>query len=90
MAGSSFLYALAIQYGHRRLLGHDGYGVTELRTFDPKPLVAYTDNDEVTVLLALERNGSTSGIYIGVQPRPLELFDKAPNSWAPVAQDFHP
>ena len=28
-----------------RLLGHKGCGVTELRTFGPKPLVVYTDND---------------------------------------------
>ena len=69
---------------HRRLLGHEGFGVTELRSFGPKPSVAYTDNDEATVRLALERDGRVPGIYIGVQPRPLELFDKAPNGWRPA------
>jgi hypothetical protein len=28
--------------------------------------------------------GKTSGIYVGVQPRPLWLFDKAPNDWRPA------
>lgn len=67
---------------HRKLLGHKGCGVTELRIFKPKPMVAYTDNEEAAVKLALEINAP--GIYIGVQPRPLWLFDKAPNCWKPA------
>lgn len=67
---------------HRKLLGHNGCGVTELRIFKPKPMVAYTDNDDSTVKLVLEIN--SPGIYIGVQPRPLWLFDKAPNCWKPA------
>ena len=69
---------------HRLFLGHVGYGVTELRTFSPKPLVAYTDNEDDTVRLAMELNNKVSGIYIGVQPRPLKLFDNAPNCWVPA------
>ena len=65
---------------HRRLLGHEGYGVTELRIFHPSSYVAYTDNDEATIQLAL-KVGKAHGIYIGVQPRPLEFFDHAPNCW---------
>ena len=66
---------------HRRLLGHAGCGVTELRIFEPKPLVAYPDSEEATVQLAFEQEDNTSGVYIGVQPRPLFLFDNAPNCW---------
>ena len=56
---------------HLQLLGHEGLGVTELRVFDPVPLVAYVDNEDDAVRLALEMEGKTSGIYVGVQPRPL-------------------
>ncbi len=69
---------------HRLLLGHDGCGVTELRTFDKKPLVAYADSEDDIVRLALELDGKVSGIYVGVQPRPLHLLDKAPNCWKPA------
>jgi len=69
---------------HIRLLGHNGCGVTELRTFDKKPLVAYADNEDDIVRLAMELDGKVSGIYIGVQPRPPEFFDKAPNCWKPA------
>ena len=31
---------------HVQLLGHSDYGVTELRTFAPRPLVAYVDNED--------------------------------------------
>jgi hypothetical protein len=68
---------------HRRLLGHEGFGVTELRIINPNTYVAYTDNDEATVQLALKA-GKAPGIYIGVQPRPLEFFDHAPNCWRPA------
>lgn len=69
---------------HIDLLGHKGLGMTELRTFDPIPRVAYIDNEDDAVRLVFEMEGKTSGIYIGVQPRPPELFDKAPNCWRPA------
>jgi len=31
---------------HVQMLGHSDYGVTELRTFAPRPLVAYVDNED--------------------------------------------
>jgi len=65
-------------------LGHKDMGVTELRTFDPVPMVTYADNENDFVRLCLEMEGKTSGIYVGVQPRPLWLFDKAPNCWRPA------
>ena len=69
---------------HLGLLGHRGYGVTELRTFDDRPLVAYADN-ELSVLRLCRRVGMrVSGIYIGVQPRPVDLFDRDPNCWKPA------
>jgi len=69
---------------HIHLLGHNGCGVTELRVFKPRPLVAYADSEDNIVTLALKLDGKVSGIYIGVQPRPLEFFDKAPNCWRPA------
>lgn len=69
---------------HRQILGHDDHGATELRVFDPISLVAHTDNDEDAIRLALEIEGKTSGIYVGVQPRPLHLFDYAPNCCCPA------
>jgi len=72
-----------IQY-HWRLLGHQGFGLTELRIFNPRPLVAYVDNEDDAVRLCLQTQGRTSGIYIGTQPRPVYLFDRAPNCWRPA------
>ena len=69
---------------HYKFLGHKGFGVTELLLFDPIPLVAYVDNEDDFVRLCLEMEGKTSGIYVGIQPRPLWLFDKAPNCWRPA------
>lgn len=69
---------------HFRMLGHLGLGVTELRVFDPMPLVAYVDSEDDAVRLCLEMEGKTSGIYIGVQPRPVDFFDLAPNCWKPA------
>lgn len=69
---------------HICLLGHDGYGISELRTFDGKPMVAYANNVEGVVRLCYKMDGHVSGIYVGVRPRPLELFDKAPNCWKPA------
>ena len=34
---------------HVQLLGHSAYGVTELRTFEPRPLVAYSPADCKTI-----------------------------------------
>ncbi len=67
-----------------RLLGHPGYGVTELRVFDPQPMVAYADNEGDLLVLVHQMQGNASGIYIGVQPRPPHLFDQAPNCWRPA------
>jgi hypothetical protein len=67
-----------------RLLGHAGFGVTEFRLFDPVPLVAYADNEDDVVGLCLQMEGKTTGIYVGVQPRPPHLFDLAPNCWRPA------
>jgi len=72
--------AEAIQL-HCWLLGHEGLGVTELRVFDPWPQVAYADSSDTVVGLCREMEGRTSGIYTGVQPRPIHLFDRAPNRW---------
>lgn len=69
---------------HLQMLGHSRCGVSELRTFDGKPMVAYADNAETVVQLCNEMDGRVSGIYVGVQPRPLGLFDKAPNCWKPA------
>ena len=72
---------------HVRLLGHSAYGVTELRTFEPRPMVAYSDNENDIVRLARKLDGKVSGIYIGIQPRPLDLFDEAPNCWKPAVSN---
>jgi hypothetical protein len=69
---------------HFRILGHCGYGITELRTFDGVPMVAYVDNEEDAVRLCRQMEGKKTGIYIGVQPRPLYLFEQAPNCWRPA------
>ena len=66
---------------HIQLLAHNGYGVTELRIFKPKPLVAYADNIEDVIRLVKQVQSYAPGIYTGVQPRPLWLLDKAPNRW---------
>ena len=44
-------------------------------------MVAYADNEDDAVHLCLMMASQTSGIYISVQPRPLFLFDAAPNQW---------
>lgn len=69
---------------HIQLLGHSHYGVTELRTFEPRPMVAYADNEDDIVRLAVELDGKVPGVYVGIQPRPLDLFEKAPNCWKPA------
>ena len=69
---------------HIQVLGHKGYGVSELRTFGMRPMVAYFDNIEDAVRLAIAMDGKAAGIYIGVQPRNVDLFDYAPNCWRPA------
>lgn len=69
---------------HRVLLGHAGHGVTELRIFDPSPQVAYADSEAAVIHLSLAMDGRAAGVYIGVQPRPLHLFDHAANRWVPA------
>ena len=69
---------------HLNVLGHTGLGVTELRVFDPKPQVAYVDHPDHAVHLCRQLAGTTSGLYVGVQPRPLYLFEKAANQWMPA------
>lgn len=66
---------------HLSLLGHCGHGVTELRTFDNRPMVAYADNELSVLQLCRQVSGAASGIYVGVKPRPIHLFDEAPNCW---------
>ena len=67
---------------HLGLLGHSGLGVTELRTFDGMPMVAYSDNEDEAVRLCLQmERRKKSGIYVGVQPRPFHFFEHAPNDW---------
>ena len=54
---------------HVQLLGHSHYGVTELRTFEPRPMVAYADNEKDIVRLATELDRKVPGIYIGIQTK---------------------
>jgi hypothetical protein len=68
---------------HYRLLRHSEYGITEIRTFDGTPEVAYTDNEEDFVRVVKEKAGRTN-VYVGCNPRPLELWDVAPNRWCPA------
>ena len=69
---------------HLQLLGHDGFGVTELRIFGNHPMVAYIDNIEDIIRLAKEKDGKVDGIYVGVQPRSVDFFERAPNCWQPA------
>ena len=69
---------------HYRILKHEGFGVTELRVISPRPMVAYADNEENFARLCLALDGKVPGIYVGVQPRPVQLFDLAPNIWTPA------
>ncbi len=69
---------------HIRILGHEGFGVTELRVFDPYPKVAYVDNPDIAVKLCRSIEHKTKGIYVGVQPRPVDLYEHAPDKWMPA------
>ena len=66
---------------HFQMLGHRHLGITELRIFTPRPMVAYADNDYDFTRLCLEMDGKIPGVFVGVQPRPPHLFEKAPNRW---------
>ena len=72
-----------------RLLGHSGHGVTELRVFDPRPTVAYADGEDSVINLVHQMRPDASGIYLGVQPRPPHLFDRAPNCWKTAASGMN-
>ena len=63
------------------ILGHGDCGVTEVRVFNPLPLVAYGDSDDNVVRLIMEMQDKTDGIFIGIQPRQASLHDRAPNRW---------
>ncbi len=67
------------------LLGHEGYGVTELRAFSgTRRLVAYTASRRGFTRLCLKQDGQKN-IYAGINPRPLDLFDCAPECWVRCA-----
>jgi hypothetical protein len=66
---------------HLAMLGHKDFGASELRIFEPRPMVAYVDNEDSAIRLCQQVEGKTSGIFIGVQPRQALLYDLAPNCW---------
>ena len=65
-------------------LGHSQCaGVTEVRIIEQgakrsKPLIAYIDNADSFVEICAANN-STANVYVGIQPRPLDLFDRSSN-----------
>jgi hypothetical protein len=64
------------------MLGHKDLGVTELRAFGCRcAWVAYTDNLEDAARLCREMDGEAAGTYAGLEPRPVDFFDRAPNCW---------
>ena len=69
---------------HLDILGHASHGVTELRAFDPFAQVAYADSADAVMNLCRQMDDKAAGIYVGVQPRPVHLFDLAPNRWVPA------
>jgi hypothetical protein len=54
---------------HIQLLGHSHYGVTELRVFEPRPLVAYAENESDIVILAMQLYRKVPGFYIGIHTK---------------------
>jgi hypothetical protein len=63
-------------------LGHEDYGVTEMRALGPKgPWVAYVDDADSFVELAMRAEREGLDVYVGLQPRPCVLFEHAPNEW---------
>lgn len=69
---------------HLDILGHASHGVTELRLFDPFAQVAYVDSPQAVINLCRQMDDKAAGIYVGVQPRPVHLFDLTPNRWVPA------
>lgn len=53
-------------------------------------MVAYAESKEDVIRLSSQMDGQVPGIYVGVQPRPLTLFDKAPNCWKPALSTPEP
>lgn len=67
------------------LLGHEEWGVTELRALGNNgPWVAYVDNAASFVERAMERNRVRDHVYVGVQPRPIDRFELASDEWRPA------
>ena len=52
------------------LLGHTGYGVTEVRSFKPDAWVGYTDNAQDFVRLCKEKDGAGVGVHATEVTRP--------------------
>ena len=69
---------------HVQLLNYSGYGIAELRTFEPTPMGAYAENEEIVLHLASQMDGKVPGVYIGVQPRTIDLLEWAYNCWEPA------
>ena len=69
---------------HYRLLGHKNLGCTELRIPGPPPLVSFVDNEDDFVSQSDEYDGKVFGIYVGVNPRPVDFMEFAPNCWQPA------
>jgi len=65
-----------------RILGHAEFGVTELLALPPhnghSPLVGFFDNEEDYIQACRKLNGKYN-LYVGVNPRPGDLFSLAPN-----------
>ena len=70
-----------------QILGHEGYGVSQLRALRQglRPLVAYADSSDELVRLALEFDGRAN-VYVGANPCPLAFHDSAPGRWVPAGQ----
>lgn len=74
-------FTLSILY---RLLGHAGLGCTELHVLSPIPMVAYADSKLEFVRLCQEMEQKGFSVHVGIQPRPIDPFDIAPNQWIMV------
>jgi hypothetical protein len=78
--------SVAESAGHIRsfycILGHERYGVTELRALGVgPPMVAYADDMDSFVNLAMQQDRTSAHVYAGIQPRPPGMFEMAPNEW---------
>jgi hypothetical protein len=67
-----------------QFLAHAGRGVTELRVIAPGSGVVgigYFDSEDAFVNACASTNGA-GNVYVGIQPRPPALFERAPNHLA--------